>query len=125
MARQNSGKSEHQKNRKQGNKEIYQELKAREKEEKQERLRFLEVLSESISLPPDVLTGAPIITMHGRNAVYIENHKKITEYSEEHILVQTSVCKVLVEGKRLKIDYFTKEEMKISGMIRQVSYQGN
>ncbi|MDE7298067.1 MAG: YabP/YqfC family sporulation protein, partial [Lachnospiraceae bacterium] len=31
---------------------------------------------------------------------------------------------VLVEGKRLRIDYFTKEEMKISGFVRQVSYQG-
>lgn len=124
MAWQSNGKSEHQKNRKQGNKKIYQEVKAKEKEEKQERLRFLEVLSESISLPPDVLTGAPMITIYGRNAIYIENHKKITEYSEDHILVQTGLCKVLVEGKRLKIDYFTKEEMKISGLIQQVSYQG-
>lgn len=125
MEKKPIGKSEHQKNRRQRNMGLYQELKARKKQEKQERLHFLEVLSEDISLPPDVLAGAPMITLYGRNAVYIENHKKIVEYSKERILIQTSLCRVLVEGKRLKIDYFTKEEMKISGLIHQVSYQGN
>lgn len=124
MSWQNQGKSTHAKNRKRENHELYQQLRQKEKQEKEGRLRFLEVLSESISLPPDVLAGAPIVTMHGRNAVFIENHKKIAEYSEEQIVVQTGVCSVLVEGKRLRIDYFTKEEMKISGFVRQVSYQG-
>ena len=124
MSWQNQGKSTHAKNRKRENHELYQQLRQKEKQEKEERLRFLEVLSESISLPPDVLAGAPIVTMHGRNAVFIENHKKIAEYSEEQIVVQTGVCSVLVEGKRLRIDYFTTEEMKISGFVRQVSYQG-
>ncbi|MDE7325388.1 MAG: YabP/YqfC family sporulation protein [Lachnospiraceae bacterium] len=122
MTWQNSTKPEHEKNRKKENGGLYKQLKEQEKREKQERLSFLEVLSESISLPPDVLAGAPIVTMHGRNAVYIENHKKITEYSEEHILIQTKSCKLAIEGKRLKIDYFTKEELKISGLIRRISY---
>ncbi len=124
MPRQGQAKSLHTKNRKRENGPLYQQLRQQERQEKEERLRFLEVLSESISLPPDVLTGAPIVTMHGRNAVFIENHKKISEYSEEQIVVQTGLCSVLVQGKRLKIDYFTKEEMKISGFVRQITYQG-
>ena len=122
MAWQNSIKPEHDRNRKKENNGLYRQLKEQERRDKQERLRFLEVLSESICLPPDVLAGAPIVTMHGRNAIYIENHKKITEYSEEHILIQTKSCKLAIEGKSLKIDYFTKEELKISGLIRRVSY---
>ena len=78
MPRQGQAKSLHTKNRKRENGPLYQQLRQQERQEKEERLRFLEVLSESISLPPDVLTGAPIVTMHGRNAVFIENHKKIS-----------------------------------------------
>lgn len=122
MAWQNNTKSEHSKNRRRENGELYKQLKEQEKKEKEERLSFLEILSESIALPPDVLAGAPIVTMHGRNAIYVENHKKITEYSEERILIQTGSCRLAIEGKRLKIDYFTKEELKISGLILQVSY---
>ena len=122
MAWQDSTKPEHYKNKRKENEGLYRQLKAQEKSEKEERMRFLEILSESIALPPDVLAGAPIVTMHGRNAVYVENHKKITEYSEEHILIQTGSCKLAIEGKRLKIDYFTKEELKISGLIRRISY---
>lgn len=125
MSWQNNEKSMHQKNRKKGNQQLYQEVKRRDRAEKQERLHFLEVVSESMQLPPDVLTGAPIITMYGRNNVSVENHKKILEYSENSILIQTGLCRVLVEGKRLKIDFFTREEMKISGMIHQISYLGN
>lgn len=124
MQRQSQTKSLHNQNRKKENHKLYEQLKIQEKQEKEERLKFLEILSESMSLPPDVLTGAPIVTMHGRNAIFIENHKKIAEYSENQIIVQTGMCQVLVEGKRLKIDYFTKDEMKISGIVRQVSYQG-
>lgn len=122
MAWQNNTKPEHNKNRRRENDGLYRQLKEQEKREKEERMRFLEVLSESIALPPDVIAGAPIVTMHGRNAVYVENHKKIMEYSEEHILIQTKSCKLAIEGKRLKIDYFTKDELKISGWIRRVSY---
>ena len=122
MTWQNSTKPEHDRNRKKENSGLDKQMKEQEEREKQERLSFLDVRSESICLPPDVLAGAPIVTMHGRNAVYIENHKKITEYSEEHILIQTKSCKLAIEGKRLKIDYFTKEELKISGLIRRISY---
>lgn len=119
---QNDTKSVHQKNKKRSNGELYETLRKREKQEKEEHLHFLEVLSEAMSLPPDLLAGAPIVTMHGRNAVYIENHKKIAEYNENNILVQAGLYYVLVEGKNLTVEYFSKEEMKISGIIRQVSY---
>lgn len=118
----NQTKSVHNRNKKIGNGEIYSEIKRKEQQEKEERLKFLELLSESICLPPDVLNGVPIIKMHGRSALYIENYKKISEYNEERIVIQTGVCQVLIEGKRLKMDFFSKSEIKISGVVKAVSY---
>ncbi|MBQ9120046.1 MAG: YabP/YqfC family sporulation protein [Lachnospiraceae bacterium] len=123
MKWQNETKSIHQKNKKRSNGELYEELRKQKKQAKEERLRFLESLSEAMSLPAELLAGVPVVTMHGRNAVYIENYKKIAEYSESAILIQAGYCFVMIEGKHLKVEYFSKEEMKISGMISQVSYR--
>ncbi len=122
--RQNERKSSHPQNKKQTNRALYEKVKHQEKQAKEERLHFLEQLSEAMNLPADLVAGAPVVTMHGRNAVYIENHKKIAEYNEDNILVHAGLYDVLVEGKGLTVEYFSKEEMKISGIIRQVSYPG-
>ena len=53
----------------------------------------------------------------------MENYKGILEYSNEKIRLQTKTCKLLLCGKNLKIDYYTNEEMKITGFINQIMYE--
>ncbi|MBE5960894.1 MAG: sporulation protein [Lachnospiraceae bacterium] len=74
-------------------------------------------------LPPDVMAGAPIITIQGRNAVCVENHKRILEYTDKKIRVQTKIGPLSIEGSSLSISYYTKDELKITGYIQNVYYE--
>lgn len=77
---------------------------------------------ESLELPRDIMYGAVIITAMGRNQVLVENYKGIIEYTREKIRLQTKNCQVTVQGKQLVVEYYTNEEMKITGFIQGISY---
>ncbi len=118
-----SPKSEHDKYKGKANKELYEINKLKEKERKAERLTYLEIISQNLLLPPDIIAGAPIITMHGRNTICIENHRRILEYSGEKIRISTKINCLCIEGKNLKISFYTKEELKVVGVIHKVYYE--
>ena len=77
---------------------------------------------ESLELPRDIMYGAVIITAMGRSQVLVENYKGIIEYTREKIRLQTKNCQVTVQGKQLVVEYYTNEEMKITGFIQGISY---
>ena len=77
---------------------------------------------ESLELPIDIMCGAVIITAMGRNQVLVENYKGIIEYTQEKIRLQTKTCQVTIQGKRLIVEYYTNEEMKITGYIQGIIY---
>ena len=70
-----------------------------------------------------MLAGAPIIMATGKHQLVLENYKGIIEYTGNLIRVQTKTCKICIEGKKLNIDYFTNDEMRISGTIEAIRYQ--
>ena len=77
---------------------------------------------ESLKLPKDVCMGALKVTLTGNLEAWIENYKGILEYTENQVVLQAKTCQVCFEGKRLSIDYYTNEDMKISGVINCVRY---
>ena len=81
-----------------------------------------EALVESLKLPKDICMGAIKVTMTGNYEVWVENYRGILEYTEEQILLQGKTCQVCFEGTRLSIDYYTNQDMKISGCIGCVRY---
>ena len=81
-----------------------------------------ELIVESLKLPKDTMLGAAIVTITGNREAFIENYKGIVEYTTESIVLQGKNCKICFEGKRLSIDYYTNEDMKISGSIDAVRY---
>ena len=81
-----------------------------------------ELIVESLKLPKDTMLGAAIVTVTGNREAFIENYKGIIEYTTESIVLQGNNCKICFEGKRLSIDYYTNEDMKISGSIDAVRY---
>lgn len=84
--------------------------------------RQKELIVESLKLPKDSLLGASIVTITGNREAFIENYKGILEYTKESIVVQGKNCKICFEGKELSIDYYTNEDMKISGIMEQIRY---
>ena len=81
-----------------------------------------ESIVESLKLPKDICMGAIKVTMTGNHEAWIENYRGILEYTEEQILLQGKTCQVCFEGTRLSIDYYTNQDMKISGCIGCVRY---
>ncbi len=88
---------------------------------------FSSELKESVvkafDLPPDLAYGSVLVSVTGQSGLLIENYRGILEYKEEHIRIQAKDCRILVVGKRLKIEYYTNEEMKINGLIEQIIYE--
>lgn len=68
------------------------------------------------------MLGAAIVTITGNREAFIENYKGILEYTKESIVLQGKNCKISFEGRNLSIDYYTNEDMKISGSIDTVRY---
>lgn len=89
-----------------------------------ERCKRKEMLVESLKLPKDICMGALKVTMTGNREAWIENYRGILEYTEGLILLQAKTCQVSFEGTGLSIDYYTNEDMKISGCIACVRYLG-
>lgn len=74
------------------------------------------------NLPKDVAFGVPIVTMTGQMEVCIENYRGITEYTEMLIRVQSKSGQIRITGNGMQIDYYTNDEMKITGHIHSVEY---
>lgn len=89
---------------------------------KQKRNRVKSNIVESLELPKDLMYGAVIVTATGRTEVLIENYRGIIEYTCEKIRLQTKGCQVEIRGKRLLIQYYTNDEMKVTGFIHEIIY---
>ena len=89
---------------------------------KEKREQLTRQLTKSLELPGDLMLGASIVTVTGRRDLAIENYKGIIEYTTEKVRIQTKNCQVAIEGKRLMIEYYTNEEMKITGFIQGILY---
>ncbi|MDD7641800.1 MAG: YabP/YqfC family sporulation protein [bacterium] len=82
-----------------------------------------ERLAQGLELPKDVSCGVVIVTVTGRRSLVLENYRGIVSYDDDCIVIQTKECRVSVSGCRLKVDYYTNEEMKIVGLIHSISYE--
>jgi len=79
-------------------------------------------LLEKLHLPKDITQGAFILTAVGNRELYIENYKGILEYTSSCIRIQGKNTYIVIEGKKLKIDYYTEEDMLIKGYIASIQY---
>ena len=81
-----------------------------------------ESMVENLKLPKDLVLGVPVLTLTGREEAYIENYKGILECSKETVMVQTKVCRIRINGTDLIVEYYTNDEMKVTGNIFQIEY---
>ncbi len=77
---------------------------------------------DTLPLPQDIIHGDIRITVMGNREIWIENYKGLLEYTGTSIVLQAKTCKLQVEGKCLTIDYYTNEDMKISGRLTCLKY---
>lgn len=79
-------------------------------------------IADSLQIPKDLAYREAIFTMTGSRELFVENYKCIRQYEENCIVLLTKRDCIRIEGNHLAIDYYTSEEMKITGNICRVSF---
>lgn len=79
-------------------------------------------VATAANLPKDVVLGVPIVTVTGQIEVCIENYRGIIEYTDFLIRIQSKAGQIKITGKRMQIEYYTNDEMKITGRIKSIEY---
>lgn len=85
-----------------------------------ERVRM--AATENLKLPRDVVLGEVLISFVGRTSVVVENYRGILIYDDQTVKLQAKNCKLQFHGKRLHIEYYNHDEMKISGLIQSMEF---
>lgn len=85
--------------------------------------KWKEELVDTLELPKDLMYGAVLVSITGRQEMLVENYRGILEYNQTCIRLQAKTCRLLIQGKNLHISYYTNEEMKITGIIDSVMYE--
>lgn len=79
-------------------------------------------LAENLKLPKDLLTGDVNVRIMGKREVFIENYRYIIEYSEAVLKLQCKNTKLKITGNKLVIEYYSKDEMLVKGIIDEICY---
>ncbi|MDO5545230.1 MAG: YabP/YqfC family sporulation protein [Eubacteriales bacterium] len=85
--------------------------------------RIMELLADRTELETEPMPAQPIIEVAGDQRVLVENHRGVSAYSTERILVNVGFGTVCVCGCGLRLIRMTKEQLVIRGRIDAVSLQ--
>ena len=77
---------------------------------------------DSMHLPKDIVQGNMRITLTGNQEAWIENYRGLLEYTDRCIRLQGKSGQIEISGRALSIDYYTNEDMKISGCFCNIKY---
>lgn len=76
-----------------------------------------------MQIPADLAYQESVITFFGKREVSIENYRHLLEYRSERILLLLKDGKLCICGSNLTINRYSREEMKISGRIQQITFE--
>lgn len=88
-----------------------------------ELLDFVTAASGKLGIPPEVLTGLPVVEMTGDSAVLIEQHHGISAYSEEEVCIKVNLGILCVSGAGLTIRVMNHEKIVIYGKITSLKIE--
>ena len=86
------------------------------------REQIKEKMVSAMDLPKDVIQNASFITILGLNELCFEIYRGFIEYTDTLIRVQTGAGKIRIQGKRLRIQYYTNDEMKVTGALSSLEF---
>ena len=88
-----------------------------------EELKKKSRLDEILSIPDEVSTNIPKITVLGFEKVLIENHKGILEYQDFFVRLNTYIGIININGFNLKLDDMTKDDLMVTGKIDSIDFE--
>ena len=85
--------------------------------------RILELLADSTELETEPMPAQSIIEIAGEQRMLVENHRGVSAYSSERILINVEFGVVCVCGCGLRLFRMSREQLVIRGRIDTVSLQ--
>lgn len=85
--------------------------------------RIMELLADRAELETEPMPAQSIIELAGDQRVLVENHRGVSAYSSERILINVGFGTVCICGCGLRLIRMTKEQLVIRGRIDTVSLQ--
>ena len=86
----------------------------------QEKRQRLQTVLNAGDFPGEILTGVPVIEVHGSSEAVIIRHRGILSYEPEQIRVGSALGPVLVTGSDLKVFRMNRERIVLHGRICSV-----
>jgi len=80
------------------------------------------IFATTLELPKEIVLNLPLITLTGKEQLYIENYKNVIEYTDEKIRLNTSCGILKIEGKNLSLKEITNENVEVTGIIYKFEY---
>ena len=86
------------------------------------REQIKEKMVSAMDLPKDVIQNASVITILGRNELCIEIYLAIIQTTYTLLGVPPRPAHTRTPAKRLRIQYYTNDEMKVSGTLSSLEF---
>ena len=88
----------------------------------EESLRSL--LKDSIHYMNIFYDQAPTMYLCGNQSLYIEHYESIIEYTGGRVKIQLKKMQLVLEGKDICLEYFSKDDLKVRGNIEKMTFIG-
>ena len=77
----------------------------------------------ALNLPEDVFNGEMLLTFVGSHELNVENYRNIIFYTDTVLKLQGKHTRLTVTGKRLLVEYYDKETLKLTGQIKCAEFE--
>lgn len=81
------------------------------------KARIIEMVTDALELPKDLILDIPKMTIVGNRDILIENYKTILEFKCEQIRVSTGLGVIRLFGEKMQIREITSDNIVVSGEI--------
>jgi sporulation protein YqfC len=78
---------------------------------------------ERLELPKDVVFQDSLIQITGNQEMFIGNFKGILFFSSDKMILQAKKGILTILGKRMTIDYYAREELKLKGTFLSIGFE--
>lgn len=81
-------------------------------------------LASAADLPSEPIPGYPLVELLGKRRVLVENHCGVIQYCPSEIVIKVSYGPLTICGCGLRLSLMTKQQLIITGQIRQIQLGG-
>ena len=90
---------------------------------KKRKIRLGRRVAEALDLPAEAVSGMPKLTLQGREAMLVENHKGLFECGENIVRLHTACGILRITGEGLTLLELSAERLYVAGKLCGEEYE--